>query len=57
MAKSLLDSLMDGIVDSVCDADLLGRRGEKLSARRNTLSVLGPCYSFTPGSFATYRSS
>ena len=43
MAKLLLDSLMEGIVDSVCDADWLGRRGKKLTARRNTLSVLGPC--------------
>ena len=33
MAKSLLDSLTDSIVDSVCGADWLGRRGEKLTAR------------------------
>lgn len=53
MAKSLLDSLMDGIVDSVCDADWLGRRGGKPAAQRNALSALGPCYPSAPGSFAT----
>ena len=37
MAKSILDSLVDGIVDSVCDADWLGRRGEKLTARELNL--------------------
>ena len=37
MAKSLLDSLMDGIVDSVCDADWLGRRGERSAAREPNL--------------------
>lgn len=37
MAKSILDSLVDGIVDSVCDADWLGRRGEKLAARELNL--------------------
>ena len=37
MAKSILDSLVDGIVDSVCDADWLGQRGEKLTARELNL--------------------
>lgn len=37
MAKSILDSLVDGNVDSVCDADWLGRRGEKLAARELNL--------------------
>lgn len=37
MAESILDSLVGGIVDSVCDADWLGRRGEKLVARELNL--------------------
>lgn len=37
MAKSILDSLVGGIVDSVCYADWLGRRGEKHVARELNL--------------------
>lgn len=33
MAKGLLDILMDRLVDQIVDADFIGRRGEKLTAR------------------------